>query len=244
LIETVDAFLSAARTEVGLVPKALIVPHAGYIYSGPIAGSAFRTVLGRTEIQRVALIGPSHYAEFQGLVLPQVGAFETPLGCAPVDTEALGALEPLKQVRVFNGPHEPEHSLEVEIPFVQRALAAAQIVPLLVGEAKDEEVAEVIDMLWGGPETLLIISSDLSHFLPYERAQARDTETAQHIVELRAECIRDSAACGSRAIRGLLLAARRRDASMRLLDLRNSGDTAGPSDRVVGYGAFALMEGL
>ncbi len=234
--------LEAAKPPVGAGSnlKALIAPHAGYIYSGPIAATAFRLLEGKKDIQRVVLLGPSHYVGFQGLALPQAGGFETPLGSVPVDRSAFALLEELPHVRIFDRAHEPEHCLEVELPFLQRCLPGVQIVPLLVGEAEDEEVAGALDLLWGGPETLLVISSDLSHFLDYHAAQERDRQTADAIEQLEPERVGPNDACGSRAIRGLLWAAGRRGLRARLLDLRNSGDTAGPTHRVVGYGAFAF----
>jgi MEMO1 family protein len=240
LRRTVDDLLEAALPNPGIVPKALIVPHAGYVYSGPIAASAFRLLAGRWDINRVVLVGPSHYVGFHGLALPQAGGFQTPLGMVPLDPRAFTELESLPQVRVFHRAHQPEHSLEVELPFLQRSLGAPHIVPLLVGNATDLEVAEALDLLWGGPETLLVISSDLSHFLEYRAAQERDRQTADVIEHLAPERVGLDDACGSIAIRGLLLAASRRHLRVMLLDLRNSGDTGGPRNRVVGYGAFGF----
>jgi MEMO1 family protein len=238
----VDGLLKAASAQPlpDPAPKALIAPHAGYIYSGPIAASAFRLLAGHKEIERVVLLGPSHYVGFHGLALPQVGEFETPLGRVPVDPSAFAQLAELPYVRIFDRAHQPEHCLEVELPFLQHSFAAPRIVPLLVGEAGDEDVAETIELLWGGPETLLVISSDLSHFLEYGAARDCDARTAEFIEQLDAERIGSGAACGSSAIRGLLVTARRHGLRATLLDLRNSGDTAGPTDRVVGYGAFAF----
>jgi AmmeMemoRadiSam system protein B len=221
-------------------PKALIVPHAGYLYSGPIAASGFSCIKGQNHYRRVVLLGPAHYADFRGLALSERSGFATPLGYVPVDTTACVALAKLPQARVFEGAHHPEHCLEVELPFVQCCLSGVEIVPVLVGNARDTDVAEAIDLLWGGSETLFVISSDLSHFLDYCAAQALDTKTASSIEQLQADAIGPDQACGRMAIRGMLLAGQRRGVRATTIDLRNSGDTAGPRDRVVGYGAFAF----
>jgi len=232
----VEAGSSSARQA-----KALIAPHAGYVYSGPVAASAFRQLSGREEIRRVLLLGPSHYCRFKGLAVSESSAFGTPLGNVEIDREAIGQLRRLAQVRPFEAAHEPEHCLEVELPFLQLLLSNFQIVPVLTGEASDQEVAQVVELLWEEPATLLVVSSDLSHFLDYPTAQQFDAQTAEAIEQLRPEQIRRESACGHLAIRGLLTAARRRGVAVRTLDLRNSGDTAGPRHRVVGYGAFALF---
>jgi MEMO1 family protein len=242
LMRMVDEFLQASSTQLHPcpAPKALIAPHAGYAYSGPIAASAFHLLAARKAIDRVVLLGPSHYVGFHGLALPQTAGFDTPLGTVPIDCSAFSQLERLPQVRIFDRAHQPEHCLEVELPFLQRSLAAPRIVPLLIGEVSDLEVAEVIELLWGGPETLVVVSSDLSHFLDYPRAQERDRRTADAIEELAPGAIGPDDACGNIGIRGLLVAASRRGLHATTLDLRNSGDTSGPRDRVVGYGAFAF----
>ena len=242
LMRMVDELLEAASTRPHSCPspKALIAPHAGYPYSGPIAASAFHLLAGRKEIDRVVLLGPSHYVGFHGLALPQTAGFDTPLGTVLIDCSAFSQLERFPQVRIFDRAHQPEHCIEVQLPFLQRSLAAPRIVPLLVGEVGDPEVAEVIELLWGGPETLVVVSSDLSHFLDYPRAQERDRRTADAIEQLNPEAIGPDDACGNIGIRGLLVAARRRGLRASTLDLRTSGDTSGPRDRVVGYGAFAF----
>jgi len=234
----VESFLSEATGGGGAFPKALIAPHAGYVYSGPIAGSAFRPWVNAEGIRRVVLLGPSHYVDFRGLALADASRFRTPLGDVPVDREAGERLRELPQVCVFGLAHAEEHCLEVELPFLQRTLKNFQIVPLVVGEADDEEICEVLEQLWGGPETGLVISSDLSHYHPYEVARRLDRATAENIELGRAEKLTGQEACGYRPIRGLLRAARARGLEARTVDLRNSGDTAGPRDRVVGYGAF------
>ncbi len=221
--------------------KALIVPHAGYIYSGPVAGTAYAPLrLRRGEIERVVLLGPSHHVPFRGLAVPSVEAFLTPLGAVALDRSVLAGLRDFSQVCVLDVAHEFEHSLEVQLPFLQRILDTFSLVPLVVGNASPEEVAEILEKLWGGPEMLLVISSDLSHYLDYAAAQQLDRETARHIEALRYEALGEDTACGRVPVRGLLLAARRRGLSVVTLDLRNSGDTAGPRDRVVGYGSFAF----
>lgn len=235
----VDQYLADAVSNRTTDPKAVIAPHAGYIYSGPIAGSAFRPwVEVADSIKRVILIGPSHYVSFDGLALPGAAQFATPFGDVPVDMDAVRSLRELPQVQVFDPAHEQEHALEVELPFLQRALKAFQIVPLVVGEAGDDEVSEVLERLWGGPETRIVISSDLSHYLGYEAARRMDRTTAEHIETRQPGPLTGKHACGYRAIRGFLRAAERRGLAAETADLRNSGDTAGPRDRVVGYGAF------
>lgn len=224
------------------LPKAIIAPHAGYIYSGPIAASAFQAVAsGAGTIERVVLLGPAHFVAIRGLGLPDANRFATPLGEVTVEPEGAGASLRLPQVRVQPDAHTREHSLEVELPFLQVLFGTFNLVPLVVGDATAEEVAEVLERLWGGPETLLVISSDLSHYLPAEQARRIDRETADEILALGGP-LDPPRACGARPIDGLLLAARRRGMTAELLDLRNSGDTAGDHSRVVGYGAFAFRE--
>jgi AmmeMemoRadiSam system protein B len=225
----------------GPFPKALIAPHAGYQYSGPVAGSAYALIAPRRdEIERVVLIGPSHRVGFAGLALPDAAAFATPLGEVLLDRAAIDRIRPLPQVIVSDQAHRREHSLEVHLPFLQEVLGPCSIVPLLTGDAVPSEVGAVIEALWGGPETLIVVSSDLSHYHDYATASRMDAATSAAIEALRDEEIADDDACGAVAIRGLLWAARRRGLRARTLDLRNSGDTAGGKDRVVGYGAYAL----
>lgn len=235
----VEAFLQEGRPARTTDPKAVIAPHAGYVYSGPVAGTAFRPWMGTERgVERVVLVGPSHHVWFEGLALPSATSFRTPLGRVPVDQEAVARITDLPQVRVFDPAHAAEHCLEVELPFLQVLLGRFAIVPLVVGEATDEEVREVLDQLWGGPETRIVISSDLSHYHPYEMARQIDRATAGAIEAGRADPLTVQHACGFRAIRGLLRAAAARGLVAETADLRNSGDTAGPRDRVVGYGAF------
>lgn len=235
----VQRFLSQAAAAGEGVPKAIIAPHAGYAYSGPIAGSAFRSLAaGRDSIRRVVLIGPSHYAHFEGVAATNADAFATPLGLVPIDREQVQTLQAASGVRSFEAAHAPEHCLEVELPFLQVVLGEFELVPLLVGEADADEVGAVLDAVWGGPETCVVVSSDLSHYLDYDEARRKDGETADAIVALNGDALDSHCACGHRAIAGLLRVARQRGLRGRVVDLRNSGDTAGPRDRVVGYGAF------
>jgi len=228
---TVDGLL--ARAPAGPVPKALIVPHAGYVYSGAVAAAGFARVAGRP-FARVVLLGPSHFAPLRGLALPQADRFSTPLGEVEVE------FPDLPHVVQSDAPHAREHSLEVELPFLIAALGAFRLVPLAVGGADPETVAEVIERAWGGAETLIVVSSDLSHYLDYRSARARDESTARSIESLR--LVDPDDACGAAPVNGLLTAARRRGLRVERIDLRNSGDTAGDKARVVGYGAFAFLE--
>lgn len=227
--------------DAGQVPKAIIAPHAGYIYSGPIAASAYASILpARGTIERVVLLGPAHRFGFRGIAAPGADSFATPLGEVPVDREALASIRDLPQVRVLDHAHAGEHSLEVHLPFLQEALGSFTIVPLVVGDAGPEEVAAVLERLWGGPETLVVVSSDLSHYLAHDAARVRDRATSRAIEDLRLEDIAEDDACGCHPLRGLLLVARRKGLSVRTIDLRSSGDTAGSRDQVVGYGAFVV----
>jgi AmmeMemoRadiSam system protein B len=225
-------------------PKALIAPHAGYVYSGPIAGRAYaRLASARGDFERVVLLGPAHYVRLRGLALPTADAFATPLGSVPVDMDAARTVAGLPQVMASDRPHAPEHSLEVHLPFLQHTLGAFSVVPLVVGDASFEEVEEVLDILWGGPETLIVVSTDLSHFLDYAAARQLDAVTAAAIESMEPEAIGHEQACGRIPLGGLLRLARQRRMGIERLDLRNSGDTAGPRQQVVGYGAWALYEG-
>lgn len=245
LAETVKQLLQAAGNSSTKNPhpaKAIIVPHAGYIYSGAVAASAYALLANaRQRIKRVILLGPVHRVPVRGLALPGVTAFVTPLGKVVIDAAAVAALSGLPQVVVSPAAHAQEHSLEVQLPFLQSLLDDFTLLPLAVGDASAEQVAEVLEVLWGGAETLIVISSDLSHFLPYKNAQLVDGETAQNILKLRGALSHEQA-CGGTPVNGLILAARRHHLQPQLLDLRNSGDTAGDKNRVVGYAAFAFEE--
>jgi AmmeMemoRadiSam system protein B len=239
----VASCLRHARPATGISPKAVIAPHAGYAYSGPIAGSAYQQWRAEgSRIQRVILLGPAHFADFEGVALSSATAFETPLGLVPVDQDWLDSVRSLAQVRVLDSAHSPEHALEVQLPFLQTFLEGFSIVPLLVGAGSDETVVEVLERLWGGVETRVVVSSDLSHYHDYLTALAVDGATAHAITGLDPTTIDSDHACGSRAIRGLIAMARRHGLGAAAVDVRNSGDTAGPRDRVVGYGAFIFQE--
>jgi MEMO1 family protein len=235
-------------------PKAVIAPHAGYSYSGPIAASAFAafaaaataagdtagdTATAAAEVRRVVLLGPSHHVPLRGLGLPGAERFATPLGMVPLDLEGAAAVDRLPQVAVRPDAHEAEHSLEVELPFLQVVLGSFELLPLVVGQAGGEEVAEVLELVWGGDDTVLVISSDLSHYLAAEVAERVDRETAAQILALGGP-LTSRQACGAVPINGLLAAARRQGLVPRQLDLRHSGDTSGDRSRVVGYGAWAF----
>ncbi|SNX58851.1 hypothetical protein SAMN06296273_0316 [Nitrosomonas ureae] len=223
-----------------LKSKALIVPHAGYQYSGAIAAAAYASLrVAAANIKRVVLLGPAHRVAMQGLALPGVDVFTTPLGGVNVDTDLVNAIAHLPQVSISRAAHALEHSLEVQLPFLQSVLNEFTLLPLAIGMASAEEVAEVLDYLWGGEETLIVISSDLSHFLPYATAQHIDNQTVQFILQLQQPIASDHA-CGSIAINGLIIAAQKHGLIPHLLDLRNSGDTAGTRDQVVGYAAIAF----
>lgn len=233
-------YLRQARID-GPPPKAVIAPHAGYIYSGPVAASAYAQVAQAAEaIESVVLLGPSHQVGFHGLALSQADYYTSPLGVVPVDHTAEAAIADLPQVIPLAAAHAQEHSLEVQLPFLQVVLREFSLLPLVVGEASPEEVAEVLERVWGGPETLIVVSSDLSHYLDYKTARLIDGSTSRAIEELKPERLRYEQACGRNPIRGLLLAAARRGLKARTIDLRTSGDTAGPKDRVVGYGAYVF----
>lgn len=226
--------------------KAVIVPHAAYPYSGAVAASAFvHLACDDVPVKRFVLLGPAHHAPVRGLAVSSAAAFDTPFGRVPADEAAREALLALPGVTVDDDAHAPEHSLEVQLPFLQTLFLDFTITPLLVGDAPAEAVAAALEAVWGGPETRIVISSDLSHFHPHDTARWLDRETAEAIVGLRPDGLGDDSACGCQAIAGLLLAARWRGLSVRLLDLRSSADAeglrdrvVGPRDRVGGYGSF------
>lgn len=223
------------------VPRALVVPHAGYVYSGPIAASAYaRVAPSRGSIRRVVLLGPSHRMFLRGLALSSADAWATPLGLVPVDHSAADDLAHLPFVVVDDRPHAAEHSLEVQVPFLQTVLDEITLVPVVVGDATTEEVAAALEVLWGGPETLVVVSTDLSHYHRHDEAVALDARTAAAVVARRPEVIGDRDACGARPLRGLLRVADERHLTVEEVDRRTSGDTAGDKERVVGYGSFAL----
>lgn len=239
---TVEFLLDEAKSGAGDAPKALIVPHAGYIYSGPVAASAYARLRPyRDQYERVILLGPCHRVPVRGLALSTADLFRTPLGDVPLDTVAMASIES-PQVKMFDKSHELEHSLEVHLPFLQSVLGSFKLVPIVVGNATPDNVADVLDTLWGGPETLIVISSDLSHYLSYDQARDIDGATRQAIEDLESRSIDHDSACGATPIGGLLIAAKRRTMAVKTLDLRNSGDTAGDRRNVVGYGSWEFLE--
>lgn len=238
----VAALLAAATPPGQQRPKALIAPHAGYVYSGPVAANAYALLATfRSDYSRVVLLGPAHHAYVRGLALPAADAFATPLGEIALDREAIAAIRHLPQVCISDDAHAHEHSLEVHLPFLQQALAAFTLVPLAVGEASAGEVAEVLGLLWGDERTLIVVSSDLSHYLPHAQARTIDEQTARMVLGMAPQ-LNHQQACGATPVNGLLLEARGRGLRPQLLDLRNSGDTAGDKSRVVGYASFAFYD--
>lgn len=242
LSRTVDFLLDTVRIGSGGAPKALIAPHAGYIYSGPVAATAYARLRPyRDQYKRVILFGPCHRVPVPGLALSSADVFRTPLGDVPLDKSAMASIHSPRIV-VFDDTHEFEHSLEVHLPFLQSVLGSFTLVPIIVGNTTHDRVAEVLDALWGGPETLIVISSDLSHYLSYDRACAIDAETRQAIEDLEIRGIDHDVACGATPIGGLLITAKQRGMSVNTLDMRNSGDTAGDRRHVVGYGSWEFLE--
>jgi hypothetical protein len=248
LAVAVDGLLAGARSWVSEpAPKAVIAPHAGFAYSGAVAATAYARLRPlRPSIRRVVLLGPAHRVPFRGMALSGATAFRTPLGEVPIDTAALDRIRGLPQVRDLPEAHAMEHSLEVHVPFLQRVFIDFTLVPIVVGDAAPEAVAEVIEALWGGPETIIIVSSDLSHYEPYPVARAHDRRTAEAIERFDERALGPEDACGCVPIAGLLRAARAHRLACMRLDLRNSGDTAdagsiGSAREVVGYGAWAFV---
>jgi AmmeMemoRadiSam system protein B len=237
----VARLLSQVPPSGGASPKALIAPHAGYVYSGAVAATAFAQLRGRADATtRVVVIGPAHYVPLRGIALPTAQAFATPLGRVAVDRDALASLADLPFVSTMDAAHAPEHALEVELPFLQRVLPRFTLVPLLVGGATPQEVSEVLARVWGGEETLIVVSSDLSHYHSYETARRLDAATAQRIEGGDWARLGPDDACGRLAIAGLLIEAAHHGLAAQRLALCNSGDTAGPRHEVVGYGAWAF----
>lgn len=234
LTREVRGYIDAAQVHLSDQPAGLIVPHAGHMYSGPVAGTAYAQVHAA---RRVVLAGPAHFVPVAGMVAPRAQTWRTPLGLIDIDEDAIGEAG----LRRDDYPHAPEHSLEVQLPFLQMQLGTEwALLPILVGRAQPREVAEVLAGFLEQPDTLVVLSTDLSHYHPYELAVAQDERTAERIVSRRWQLIGDDDACGAYPLRGLLLAAEGLGLPVQMLDLRNSGDTAGPHDRVVGYGAFAV----
>ena len=241
LRQDVENYISEAKGSDTPIPKAIIAPHAGYIYSGPIAGTAYASLAqANGAVRRVVLLGPAHWAAVSGLALSSAEAFATPLGLVRLDSKAHEKIISLPQVVVNDGAHQREHGLEVQLPFLQLIFSDFTLTPLVVGDASAAEVAEILEQLWGGPETVIVISSDLSHYQDYETAVRLDRATSLAIEAHQP--LQEGQACGRKAINGLLHLARQRRLTAQTVDLRNSGDTAGPRDRVVGYGAYLFTE--
>jgi MEMO1 family protein len=238
--QIIKQFLADAAT-MAKAPKAIIAPHAGYIYSGSVAAKGYARLKNVTlPITRVILIGPSHNVAFRGIAVSRAENFFTPLGLVPVDLAAIEMLLKFPFVQYIEQAHTHEHSLEVQLPFLQEVLHDFKIVPVVTGDASAEQVADVIKALWGGGETLVIISSDLSHYHNYATAKQLDQLTSQHIEHLRYEQLDRNSVCGLVPISGLLKVAKEKLLSIKTVDLRNSGDTFGNKDRVVGYGTYVI----
>jgi AmmeMemoRadiSam system protein B/AmmeMemoRadiSam system protein A len=240
-----DQFLGQAKAQAvdNRLPKAIIAPHAGYAYSGPVAATAYaRLSKARGTIRRVVLVGPSHRVAFRGIALSTAASWASPLGSVEIDREAVERLKSVPMVGDLDAAHAAEHSLEVHIPFLQAMLGRFALVPAVVGDARPEEVAALLDAAWGGPETLIVVSTDLSHYLDYQACRRLDAATVTAIENLDPAAIGRDQACGRIPVGGLLLCARHRGMEIATLDVRNSGDTAGTKDRVVGYGSWALYE--
>ena len=242
LRQDINGYLDHATTH-RQTPKAIIVPHAGYIYSGPIAASAYNNLRSlHQQIKKVVLLGPAHRVAFLGLAATSADFFITPLGKIKIDRNAMARISHLPQVITLDEAHAQEHSLEVQLPFLQIVLDDFELIPLVVGEASKQDVADVLNILWGGEETLIVISSDLSHYNSYPVAQQMDLETSRAIEKLQPEKIHYDMACGRNPVNGLLEVAKQKHLSVTTLDCRNSGDTAGDKKRVVGYGAYVFSE--
>lgn len=240
LRKELEAYLKNSCLE--KAPKAMVVPHAGTIYSGPIGAQAYQTLRSKAEqIKTVILLGPAHRVALEGIAASSASHFKTPLGDIPVDQEKISLIQN-SYVGILDQAHEEEHSLEVQLPFLQLVLKSFSIVPLVVGETTPEIVAQVLEKLWGGPETLIVISSDLSHYLDYKTAQILDRDCADKIEHFDWKHLDHEQACGYFPLRGLLYEAQKKKMKSKTIDLRNSGDTAGDQDRVVGYGSFLFYE--
>lgn len=243
LQQVIETLLQAAPHPATAHPKALIVPHAGYIYSGSTAAQAFATLQSQADtIKRVVLLGPSHRVGFRGIAFCSADCYRTPLGDVPVDQSAFVAISNLPNVGMLDRAHSQEHCLEVQLPFLQMILPEFSVVPLIVGDVDYDDVARVLEKLWGGDETLILISSDLSHYHDYDTARALDGRTCDAIEHCQPDAIGYEQACGRVPVNGLLAVARRKQLQIETLALCNSGDTAGDRSRVVGYGAWAFHE--
>lgn len=224
-----------------IVPKAVIVPHAGYIYSGQVAANVYAQLKNASDkINKVVLIGPAHCVPFHGIAGTDADYFATPLGSIPIDKSLMEKAFTLEGVKAFAAAHAQEHSLEVQLPFLQSVLGDFTLAPFVIGDASQSLTAELLETLWGGDDTLIVISSDLSHFHNYDTACKCDLQTAEHIEHFAGELIGPHDACGYAGIRGLLQVAKDKNMSIERIALCNSGDTAGDKNRVVGYASYAL----
>ena len=237
-------FIDAVPPSQNIPPKAIIAPHAGYIYSGLTAAFAYKPLLlAKSQIKRVVLLGPAHRVYVSGMAAPSTDYFATPLGQILIDRPAIEqVISQFDYVQTSDAAHAEEHSLEVHLPFLQETLEDFALIPLVVGEATDSQVGAVLDTLWGGEETLIVISSDLSHFHSYEKAKQQDLNTAEIIERFEGDQLDYESACGRNPIKGLLAVAPHHQLSIQRVDLRNSGDTAGSKDRVVGYGSWVFWQ--
>jgi AmmeMemoRadiSam system protein B len=236
----VDAMLQRAPAPAGPAPKVLILPHAGYVFSGPVAAAGCNLLrTAAASIRRVVLLGPAHRIYLEGMAVPDADAFATPLGSVPLDRESIDAIATLPGVCVSELAHQDEHSLEAQLPLLQTVLQDFTLVPVVVGRAAPRQVAAVIDAVWGGPETLVVISSDLSHYLSYEQARLMDAATCKAIIN-KSSKLTGEQACGAHAINGLMQAQHSQSLTVEPIALCNSGDTCGDKNKVVGYGAFSL----
>lgn len=243
LRDDITRYLNAVSGIPAERPKAVVSPHAGFMYSGQVAAFAYAAIRPfGPDIQRVVVLAPAHRLPFRGLAVPSVDVFRTPAGDVRIDTAAIEGVLKSDAIRVLDAAFDNEHAIEVQLPFLQQVLSDFSLVPILVGEANDEDVASVVDALWGGEETLIVISSDLSHYLDYESARQRDDHTRQAIEGLAPEQLSSQDACGFIPLRGLLKVARRKGLRIDTLDMRNSGDTAGSREQVVGYGSYAAYQ--
>ena len=238
--EFLDSFPHSER----LIPKAIIAPHAGYQYSGSVAAVAYRSLVSvKSHIKQVVLLGPAHRVPLHGLAAPSVEYFATPLGNVPVDLSQIQfLLRQFDYLQILDNPHTSEHSLEVHLPFLQECLEDFVLIPLVVGEATGQQIGAILDALWGGTETLIVISSDLSHYHDYTTAQRMDLETAGYIERFEGDKLDYESACGRNPIKGLLTIAKKHQLHIRRMKLCNSGDSAGSKDQVVGYGSWILTE--
>lgn len=237
----ISYYLQHAEASTKPTPKAIIVPHAGYIYSGPIAASAYKQLQSaKYKIKQVILLGPSHRVALNGIATPNADYFSTPLGNIKINQTLCAKAESLDFVHKNPLAHAQEHSLEVQLPFLQSVLSDFELTPLVVGDCEPDHVAQLLDLLWGGDDTLIVISSDLSHYHNYTVAQQLDQKTSRAIENCQPEKISYEDACGRSPLNGLLTLAIKKHLEIETVDLRNSGDTAGDKQRVVGYGAYVV----